>query len=209
MATQVPGGFSMRTFVALTLVLSLVRGTKADDLFFTGKDLAGWKGLDQHWSVRDGMLMGSTKPKGITFNTFLCSDKEYRDFEMKFQVKLVGGAGNSGIQIRSRIEDNEKYVVAGPQCDIGQVYWGSLYGERFGGMMKQSPPELVKKLVKADDFNDYHIVCRDKHVTIKINGATMVDGDFNMPEKGIIAYQLHGGGPMEVQFKNVDFKELK
>jgi hypothetical protein len=197
--------------ICLTSVLVFASVTPCgDDAFFTGKDLAGWKGLEQHWTARDGMLVGSTKPKGINFNTFLCSEKEYGDFELKFQVKLVEGKGNSGIQIRSRIDAPEKYIVAGPQCDIGQIYWGSLYGERFGGMMKQSPAELVKKVVKSDDFNDYHIVCQGKHVTIKINGETMVDGDFEkMPEKGIIAFQLHGGVPMEVQFTNIEFKELK
>jgi len=194
----------------LTLSLTLLAASNSDDVFFNGKDLSGWKGLEHHWAVRDGMLVGTTKPKGINFNTFLCSEKEYGDFDMKFQVKLVQGEGNSGIQIRSKIVDLEKFIVAGPQCDIGQSYWGSLYGERFGGMMKQSPTEQVKKVVKPGDFNNYSVLCKGKHVTIKINGETMVDGDFEkMPNRGIIAFQLHGGLLMEVQFKNIKFRELK
>ena len=36
-----------------------------------------------------------------------------------------------------------------------------------------------------------------------------VDEKFDkLPEEGIIAFQLHGGGPMEVTFKDVEFKDL-
>jgi hypothetical protein len=181
-------------------------GTKA---FFNGKDLDGWEGLTQFWSVKDGAIVGYT-PKDPGHNTFLCSKKKYKDFELSFQIRLKDGVGNSGVQIRSKIHDPEKFTVAGPQCDIGEGYWGSLYGENFGGMMKAAPPDLIKKVVKSADFNDYAIKCVGKHVTITINGTTMVDGDFEkMPEEGIIAWQLHAGYPsMEVIFKNIKFKDL-
>ena len=76
-------------------------------------------------------------------------------------------------------------------------------------MMKAAPKESQKK-VKQKDFNDYYIKVVGKHVTIKINGETMVDGDFpKMPEEGIIAWQLHAGFPtMEVTFKDIQFKDL-
>ena len=38
---------------------------------------------------------------------------------------------------------------------MGGPYWGSLYGENFGGMMKAADAKLVKKILKKDDFNDY------------------------------------------------------
>lgn len=197
----------MRMLSLLSLLLCCTF-TQAQD-FFNTKDLAGWKGLTQHWSVQDGMIHGTTQPKGINFNTFLCSDKEYTDFELTLQVKL-SAAGNSGVQIRSKLEDKSKFVVGGPQADMGAVYWGSLYGERFGGMMKASDAALVKKVVKVDEFNDYYILCKGKHVVIKINGTTMLDGEFaKMPDKGIIAFQIHGGAAMDVYFKNIVFKELK
>jgi hypothetical protein len=181
----------------------------ASDGFFNGKDLDGWEGISKYWSVKDGAIVGHT-PEDPGYNTFLCSKKKYGNFELKFKVRLKDGAGNSGVQIRSRVIDPKKYIVAGPQADIGQIFWGSLYGEKFGGMMKQSPTKLVKKVVKPSDFNDYSIKCVGKHVTIKINGETMVDDDFpKMPDDGIIAFQLHGGfKTMEVTFKDIEFKDL-
>jgi hypothetical protein len=179
--------------------------------FFNGKDLTGFEGLiDQYWSVKNGAIVGTGGDKKIPFNTFLCSKNKYRDFELSFQVRLKGGMGNSGIQIRSHIHDKAKFAVTGPQCDMGQQYWGSLYGENFGGMMKASDAKLVKEILKADDFNDYYIKCVGKHVTIKLNGKTTVDGDFaKLPDEGIIAFQIHGGHVMEVTFKNIHFKELR
>ncbi len=189
-----------------------VRDGDAKGGFFNGKDLTGWEGLtDKYWSVKDHAIVGNTYPDGLKFNTFLCSKKKYKDFEMKFKVKLTGKGwtGNSGVQIRSHIHNMKTFAVTGPQCDMGGPYWGSLYGENFGGMMKAAPADKVKKVLKESDFNDYSIKCVGKHVTIAVNGETMVDDDFEkLPAEGIIALQLHGGGPMEVIFKDIHFKDL-
>jgi hypothetical protein len=204
---------------ALLCLFAPWSGTPARDVdestkaFFDGKDLEGFEGLMQFWSVKDGAIVGLTE-KDPGFNTFLCSKKKYKDFELTCQVRLKDGTGNSGIQIRSEVLDKEHYTVKGPQCDIGwaggQSFWGSLYGENFGGMMKEAPADVVKKVLKDKDFNDYAIKCVGKHVTIKLNGAATVDEDFpKMPDEGIIAFQIHGGFPMmEVTFKNIKFKDL-
>ncbi len=203
-----------RTRVSLgtCLLLGLALPIAADEgktAFMNGRDLTGWQGLSQYWSVKDGVLTGSTAPDGARFNTFLCSRKKYRDFELHFQVRLKDGKGNSGVQIRSEVVDPSRFVVRGPQADIAEGYWGSLYGERFGGMMKAADRSLTDRVVKKADFNDYFIRCVGNHVTIKINGETTVDDDFpKMPEEGIIAWQLHAGPPMEVTFKDIEFKEL-
>jgi hypothetical protein len=195
---------------ALAWGSTLAHGERPAGSFFNGKDLTGWEGLSKYWSVKEGAIVGDTSAEGgAKFNTFLCSKRKYADFELKVQVRLKDGEGNSGVQIRSELIDPEKFVVKGPQADMAAGYWGSLYGERFGGMMKQAPEEVVKKAVKPADFNDYYVKCVGKHVTIKINGATTVDQDFdNLPESGIIAWQLHMGGPMTVTFRNIQFTDL-
>ncbi len=198
-------------FFAVCIGFSLSAAHAGDnDAFFNGKDLAGFEGLiDQFWSVKDSAVVGASPKEGLKFNTFLCSKKKYKDFEMSFQVKMTK-TGNSGIQIRSKIINMKTFAVGGPQCDMGGPYWGSLYGEQFGGMMKAADGKLVKEVLKADDFNDYSIKCVGKKVTIKLNGKTTVDEEFaKMPEDGIIAFQLHAGGQMEVIFKNIQFKEIK
>lgn len=203
----------LTAFLALALLGLLAgAGFAADkDGGFIGKDLAGWEGLEGLWTYQNGSLVGETR-EPQKFNTFLCSKKKYRDFELSFQVKLTGKGwgGNSGVQVRSHVHDPKHFAVSGPQADMGDVYWGSLYGENFGGMMKQAPGDVVKKVLKKDDFNDYTIRVLGKHVTIKLNGATTVDQEFpKLPDEGIIAFQMHGGPPMRVEFKNIQFHELK
>ena len=202
----------MRHTRMLLAVVVLLAGTtaRADDKdeFFNGKNTDGWEGLSEFWKVEDGALIGSSD-KNIPFNTFLCSKKEYGDFELSFQVRLKDGKGNSGVQIRSKVHNKERLAVTGPQADIGAGYWGSLYGENFGGMMKEAPKDVVTRALKPDEFNEYSVKCVGQHVTIKLNGETTVDADFpKMPEEGIIAWQLHGGKATEVTFRNIQFKDL-
>jgi putative heme-binding domain-containing protein len=185
-------------------------GQAASD-FFNGKDLEGWEGLPGYWSVEDGAIVGRAPAEGLSFNTFLCSKQKYKDFEVSFKIRIKDGKGNSGLQVRSRVADPEKLAVAGPQADMGDIYWGSLYGERDPGrMMKQSPTDVVRRVLKPGDFNDYSVKVVGKHVTITLNGETMVDADFpELPDEGIIAWQLHAGFPnMEVVFKDIQFKDL-
>ncbi len=210
----------MRTMLGL-LAIAVVLSTPAqgDDAppFFNGKNLDNFDRLPQHWSVKDGAIVGSSQPDGLKFNTFLCTRKVYGDFELSFKVRLRGKGANSGVQIRSVLMDPMNFAVWGPQCDMGEGWWGSLFGEHFGGkkkgdhqMLKAADKEAVNKVLKKDDFNDYSIRAVGKKVTIKVNGVATVDDEFPvLPESGVIAFQLHGGGPMEVVFKDIVFKEIK
>ncbi|CAN5484574.1 hypothetical protein BH11PLA2_BH11PLA2_34110 [soil metagenome] len=197
--------------LALFAFAVTVRADDTDD--FLKAD--NWKGIKEYWTVdaKARTVTGKTEadPK---FNTFLCSQQDYGDFDMSFKVKMTGPKANSGIQVRSSIVDKEKFIVAGPQCDMGAQYWGSLYGEKVGGMMKASDAKMVKKLVKVDDFNDYSLSVKGNHITITVNGETMTDGDYPMqpdkkpmPKTGIIAFQIHAGGPMTAEFKEIKFSK--
>jgi Domain of Unknown Function (DUF1080) len=196
-----------RILLASSFLALIAASARADD--FLKEE--NWEGLKEYWKIEGSTVIGASPTEGLKSNTFLCSKTKYKDFEMTFQIKLHGGAdANSGVQIRSKIADAKKFTVSGPQCDIGAGYWGSLYGELFGGMMKQADAKAVNEKLKIDDFNDYHIKCVGKHVTIKVNDVVAVDGDFEkMPDEGIIAFQLHvTKTPMEVTFKNIKFKNL-
>ena len=205
-----------RLLFAALLVLPAATARADDDTAnFLKPD--NWEGRDDIWKIEKGTVIGETKedPK---YNTFFCSKKKYSDFELSCKVLLKDGVGNSGFQIRSTLRDPKKFVVAGPQVDIGKGYWGSLYGEGVGGLMKASDPKTIAKVVKETEFNDYYILAKGTRITIKINGETMVDQDFpklpgkddkDAPKDGIIAFQAHAGYPsMRVEFKDIKFKDL-
>jgi hypothetical protein len=176
-----------------------------------------WVGLMEYWKIEGTTVTGTSPKEGLKFNTFLVSKQKYGDFEFKCQVRTRGeGSPNSGFQFRSILDDMKKFGVRGPQADIGEGWWGSLYGERFnpkdggpsGAIMKKAP-DTVAKTIKKDDFNDYRLKVVGKHVTITVNGVTAVDDDFPvMPETGVFAFQLHAGKFMEVVFRNIEFTDL-
>lgn len=208
-----------RLLIAAALIALPAGSLRADDTEDFLKP-ENWEGRKDIWTIGKNSIVGETKedPK---YNTFLCSKTKYSDFELTFKVQLKDEVGNSGVQIRSeRFDKDEKqpFRVRGPQVDIGKGYWGSLYGEGVGGMMKASDPKLIDKAVKKTDFNDYVIVAKGPRITIKINGETMVDQDFpklpgkdpkDAPKEGIIAFQAHAGYPaMRVEYKDIKFRKL-
>jgi hypothetical protein len=199
----------------LVLVNAAARGDDTEE--FLNPD--NWHGRADLFKLdpKARTIIGETTedPK---YNTFFCTKKKYGDFEMSFKVQLRDGVGNSGVQIRSTLRDDQKFIVAGPQVDVGKGYWGSLYGEGVGGMMKASDPAKIKKAVKESEFNEYKIVAKGTHITVTVNGETMVDQDFPTlpakdkkpaPAEGIIAIQVHGGYPkMRVEYKEITFTDL-
>jgi hypothetical protein len=175
---------------------------------FPADDLEGWDGLPDVWSLDDGLLTGTTPSGGLTVNSCLCSRRTYRDLELACQVRVSGLRGNGGIQVRSEIIDRDRFVVRGPQCDLGTDAWGGLYGEQMGGWLIRPDVQIVAPLVKADQFNDYEIHIAGKHVTIRLNGVTTADADVpSLPDDGILAFQLHSGGPMKVEFRDILIRE--
>jgi len=206
----------MRPIVAACLALALSGAAVAAEAdeegfvpLFNGKDLTGWEGNAKLWIVEDGMLIG--RSPGIKHNDFLATTKTYGDFILRFQIRLVGGKGNSGVQFRSKRVPNS-HEVSGYQADVGQGWWGALYDEaRRNRPMARPTPEALKA-VKAKDWNDYEVKAIGPRVTLTINGVVMVDyteKDDKIARDGIIAVQVHAGGPLEVQFRNMRIKEIQ
>ncbi len=200
-------------FLAVTLPPTLA-GEKDEGFvsLFNGKDLTGWHGDPRLWRVENGEVVGSTAKVRLTHNTFLATEQEYGDFIFRAKVKLINH--NSGIQFRSR--QRPDYVVTGYQADMAeQTYFGMLYEEGGRGIMeyfKALSPEVKKanhEAAKQGEWNQYEIICRGDHVKLILNGRTTCDiVDPDGAKKGVFAFQLHAGPPMEVRFKDIQVKSL-
>ncbi len=178
--------------------------------FYTGKDLAGWRGDEKLWSVENGEIVGKTT--GLGHNAFLVSELSLDDFRLEFDVKLLKNEGNSGIQLRSQPMSNGE--VKGYQADVGAGWWGKLYEENGRGLLWDKSGEAH---VKNGDWNKYEIIAVGSRVQTFINGQPCVDLDDPFPplplgegrgegfplRRGVIALQLHSGGATEVRFKNL------
>jgi hypothetical protein len=216
-----------RLLIAVPLLVLLNAAARGDDTAdFLNPD--NWHGRTDLFKLNStGRTIVGETMEDPKYNTFFCTKKKYGDFELSFKVQLRDGDGNSGVQIRSTLRDDKKFVVAGPQVDVGKGYWGSLYGEGVGGMMKASDPAKIKKAVKESEFNEYKIVAKGTRITVTVNGETMVDQDFPRlpdrkdkdgkvtkeggpaPMEGIIAIQVHAGYPrMRVEYRDIKFTDL-
>ncbi|MEA3213465.1 MAG: hypothetical protein QOE70_6522 [Chthoniobacter sp.] len=138
--------------LALTFLATLPLRAGEKPLF-NGKDLTGWKGQPEFWSVEDGAITGKTsKETPVKENTFLIwQDGEVGDFELTFKYKIVDatgeakGFGNSGVQYRSKVVKPEYSVVAGYQADfeVGKTYSGILYEEKGRGILAKRGEKVV------------------------------------------------------------------
>lgn len=176
---------------------------------FNQKDLSEWEGDLSIWKVVDGVIVGDSP--GTKHNQFLTTKQEFGDFELKLEFRLKDGVGNSGVQFRTkRVPGSTE--VSGYQADIGENYWGCLYDEsRRNKVLVKAPTEFEASLKKGD-WNEYVIRAVGDHIVLKMNGVTTVDyhePDEQIDRTGIIALQVHSGGPLKVEFRNLRIKSLK
>lgn len=196
------------SILAAFVALSATAQDKSENGFqkiFDGKDLQGWDGAKELWSVKDGAIVGQTTPENpAKENTFLIwTNGTVADFELRFSYKIVPGDargfGNSGVQYRSKIVKPEYWVVSGYQADMeaGKTYSGILYEEKARGILAQRGQKVVIKddagktkvevvgsvgnsaeiqnSIKKEDWNDYVILAKGNHLQHFINGKQTVD----------------------------------
>lgn len=182
---------------------------------FDGKSLQGWEGNREMFRVEDGAIVAGTLKRTIPHNDFLCTEKEHGDFELRLKIKLIGEGDNAGVQLRSRRVEGD-HEVSGYQADAGSAWnrpiWGALYDEaRRNKILADPGGELLKDLVKQDDWNEMRIRCEGPRIQIWLNGKQTVDyteTDDDIPRRGIIGLQIHSGPPAEAWYKDIEIREL-
>jgi HEAT repeat protein len=195
---------------------------------FNGNDLSGWQGLVedpisrakmskeelagkqaeanklmyQNWKVEDGILIF----RGSGYDN-ICSIKEYRDFEMILDWKILKN-GDSGI-----------YLRGSPQVqiwDASRVDAGTSVGS--GGLFNNQENQS-KPLEVADNFppewNTFRITMIGERVSVFLNGILVVDNvilenywDRGLPifPSGPIELQAHGN---DCAFRDVYVREIQ
>jgi hypothetical protein len=222
--------------LALAMAMPASYAVECDDgckTLFNGKDLKGWEGDPRLWSVKDGAIVGeTTEATKIEANTFLTwTEGQASDFVLKLSYRLRNH--NTGIQYRSHKLDGVPYGIGGYQADIADTDWisGICYEEKGRGILaKQGQKVLIKadgeievseqfatdkdlqKSLKVGGWNDYEVIAKGNVAVHKINGTVMsiiVDEQVEKrAAKGLIAFQLHAGPAMKVEFKDIRLKAI-
>ncbi len=181
---------------------------------FNGENLDGWSGDPKFWSVKDGVIYGSTLEHKTQGNTFLIyQGEDVGDFHLTLEARCIGN-NNSGVMYRSSLVEGNPFAMAGYQCDIHPKppFTAMIYGERMGkrgiiitrgqkmvidetgkkNVVSQQKPEGVD----ISEWNTYEIICKGNHIIQKLNGKVaidLVDNDKGKLLKGKIGLQLHAG----------------
>jgi hypothetical protein len=182
---------------------------------FDGKSLAGWEGDEKVFHVADGAIVAGSLTEKVAHNEFLASKEEFGDFELRLKARLVGKGQNAGVQFRSQRIANH-FEMIGYQCDMGAMpgrsIWGALYDEsRRRKFLAEPEAEKLKAVFKPDDWNDLVIRCAGPRIQIWIDGVQTVDyaeADAQIPRRGRIGLQIHGGEPAEAAYKDIYIKPL-
>jgi len=197
---------------------------------FNGKDLSGWEGESEFWSVEDGAITGRTREgRTLEYNRFIIwRGGTLKNFELRLLMWQKGN--NSGIQYRSReLKEVGPFSVGGYQCDVHPkpTYNGQLYEERGRGIIAERGQKILMdehggkwlvgstgpvEEIRNDEWHEFTIIAQGNHIVHKIDGKTAVEvWDHDTSRRaleGILALQVHGGPPMKVQVKDIRLKVL-
>ena len=158
---------------------------------FDGHSFDGWEGdTNRTWRIEGGALIGGSLAETVPQNDFLCTSREYKNFDLRLRVKLEGtGFVNAGVQFRSQRLKNPAFEMTGYQADMGEGYWASLYDEsRRNKTLAHTHAAIVQRLVKTGDWNDYVIRCEGARIRLWLNGVLTVDyteDDPQIPASGL------------------------
>jgi len=177
---------------------------------FDGKSLDGWEGSAQVFRVIDDAIVGGTLEHGLPHNEFLCTRRPYGDFELRLKFKILGDKANAGVQFRSERVPNH-HEVRGYQADLASGFTGAIWDEARRNKALAKPEPVTVSSIKLDEWNEYVIRCEGARIQLWINGiqtADYTETDADIPRSGIIGLQIHGGGPSEAWYKDIEIKPL-
>lgn len=182
----------------------------SDDLnwkpLFNGVDLDGWtvKSLadDAHkefWSVDNGTILCNSMGDSTHNYVWLMYDQEFENFELRLKFQAYeGNPGNSGVQVRSRYNENELatggFWLDGPQVDIdppSQWRTGLIYDETWEERRwlfpslensriddRHAPRRVIFDYEDGEDkWNDLIILCNGTNIQTFLNNIPVADFD--------------------------------
>ena len=228
--------------LALASLMGSSCGTASDDrgfdVIFDGKTLAGWRAVPDtllaSWSVVDGAIQGTGLEDRLVYLVY-AGDEALRDFELRFSYRMLTD-GNTGVELRARMDETGKRPFEGYHADLGHVGIGPMvlgaWDFHFASRKEFPCPRGTRLIISEDGtghqeaivdhveledikkrgWNQCSILAKGNSFQFLVNGklsSEFVDGvDKGRLESGFIALQLHDKG-MAVQFKDILLKRIR
>jgi hypothetical protein len=175
-----------------------------------GKDLTGWKLLEEKkvngWSVVNGELINDPVQKEgqphVSYGN-ICTIDKFEDFNLKLQVNVPAGS-NSGIYLRGIYE-----------IQVLDSYGKGLDPHNMGALYSRiTPSESAEK--PAGTWQDLDITLCDRHVTVILNGKTIINnqpvlgctGGAITPDEFIPGPLYLQGDHGKVSYRNIEIRPI-
>lgn len=188
------------------------------EILFNGKNLDGWVGNKQAYKVDNRTILVDPKGKG---SGNLYTEKEYSNFNFRFEFQLTPGA-NNGLGIHAPLEGDAAYLGKELQIlDNTAEKYAQLKPYQYHGSVYGIIPARRGFLKPVGEWNSQEVIVLGSSIKIILNGTTIVDGDFLVAskngtmdkkdhpgllrKKGHIGFLGHGD---VLRFRNIRIKEL-
>ena len=185
---------------------------------FNGKNLDGWVGNKTSYKVDNGTILVNPAGKG---GGNLYTEKEYSNFNFRFEFQLTPGA-NNGLGIHAPLEGDAAYLGKELQIlDNTAEKYANLKPYQYHGSVYGIIPAKRGFLKPVGEWNAEEVIVQGSSIKVILNGTTIVDGDFleaskngTMDKKdhpglertkGHIGFLGHGD---VLRFRNIRIKEL-
>jgi type 1 glutamine amidotransferase len=179
---------------------------------FNGRDFAGWQGqLGKYWSIQDGVIIGrNTADDAPKASTYLITKKQFRNFRLLFEGKLVTSEMHSGVSLWGAPIEKE----GDPHSYTGHLVmfpsaWG--YWDLFRRNSIYKDDGRAKAAGRQHDWNQMEILAIGDRIRLALNGKLVADWTDPKPElcqPGPIGLQLHSNkAAQEVQFRGLILSE--
>lgn len=153
------------------------KAKRGEPIALIGNSLKGWSLIEENskngWKVRDGVLTNDPKQPAGDDHHFrygnLRTDATYKDFNLKLEVNVPEGS-NSGVYLRGIYE-----------IQVADTYGNDVDSHNMGALYSRvTPAEAAEK--PAGQWQEMDITLYQHHVTVKLNGKTILD---NAPVQGV------------------------
>jgi alpha-L-fucosidase len=142
---------------------------------FDGKSLAGWVGpggaQPRGYAAEAGILSCA---RGAGGNLY--TEKQHADFVFRFEFQL-DKASNNGLAIRAPWDGDAAYVGMELQILDDPAYEGKIQPWQRHGSIYDVVPAQPGHLRPTGEWNVEEVIARGRKITVRLNGATIVDAD--------------------------------
>lgn len=206
--------------LAITYSYSIASGATAEpgfDPLFDGRTFQGWSDGPDRFTIEDSALLSKPGSRGC-----MLTEREYRDFILRFEFQLTAGANNGlGIRVPKGGDGSYDGIELQILDDTADKY-RDLESYQFHGSAYGIAPAKRGALRPVGDWNEQEVRCQGKRISVILNGTTILDVDLSeaapggktvdgVPHPGLTRTAGHIGFLCHddvVAFRNVRIREL-